>query len=156
DHVGEAHEHGGGRPPDSGAGRPDRLAWSDGSPERDAGEKSAGHRSRVRLARAKAMRTSFAPLLAPSLAIAMPALAQTADSDRALALGHEGLDLYNKGDWQSCQARFIEADRLAHSPVFVLYLARCARNAGDLRVAMTAYDRLVVEVVPAGSPAPWA
>lgn len=95
-------------------------------------------------------------LVAASLVIVTPVLAQTAaENERALALGHEGLGFYNKGSWADAQQRFAEADRLAHSPVFILYLARSARNAGDLAAAKEAYDRLAREVVPAGAPAPW-
>jgi len=101
-------------------------------------------------------RSWSALLVAASLALVAPTFAQTAaENDRALALGHEGLDLYNKGNWAEARVKFAEADRLAHSPVFVLYLARSARNAGDLVTARVAYDRLAAEVVPAGAPAPW-
>ncbi len=90
-------------------------------------------------------------------AVVPPVLAQTKDENKkALTLGHDGLAAYNKGDWAEARAKFAEADRLAHSPVFVLYLARSARNAGDLTAAKEAYDRLVMEVVPPGAPAPWA
>ena len=96
-------------------------------------------------------------LVAGLLAVVPPVLAQTKDENqKALALGHDGLAAYNKGDWAEARAKFAEADRLAHSPVFVLYLARSARNAGDLSAAKEAYDRVVIEVVAPGAPAPWA
>jgi hypothetical protein len=99
-------------------------------------------------------------LLLAALAAAVPvvphALAQPAgDPGRALTLGHEAMGLYNKGNWTEARAKFEEAERLTHSPVFVLFLARCARNAGDLAAAKAAYERLVKEVIPAGAPAPW-
>ena len=95
-------------------------------------------------------------LVAGLLAVVPPVLAQTKDENqKALALGHDGLAAYNKGDWAEARAKFAEADRLAHSPVFVLYLARSARNAGDLAAAKVAYDKLAVEVVPVTAPAPW-
>lgn len=78
------------------------------------------------------------------------------DPGRALALGHEGMALYNKGSWTEARGKFEQAEALTHSPVFVLYLARSARNAGDLFAAKAAYGKLVTEVVPAGSPAPWS
>lgn len=96
-------------------------------------------------------------VLVPAVVSVPHALAQPAgDSSRALALGHEAIGLYNKGSWADARAKFEEAERLAHSPVFVLYLARCARNAGDLAAAKEAYERLVKEVVPKDAPAPWA
>lgn len=96
-------------------------------------------------------------VLVPAVVSVPHAFAQPAgDSSRALALGHEAIGLYNKGSWADARAKFEEAERLAHSPVFVLYLARCARNAGDLAAAKEAYERLVKEAVPRDAPAPWA
>jgi hypothetical protein len=103
----------------------------------------------------------FVFLLVASLAAMTPAFAQpapapsAADNDRARALGHEGLELYNKGNWAEARVKFAEAERLVHSPVFVLYLARSARSSGDLAAAKEAYERLAKEVLPSGSPAPW-
>ncbi len=86
-----------------------------------------------------------------------PALAQPAsDGDRAITAGHDALDLYNKGSWAPARTRFEEADRLMHSPVFLLYAARCARNAGDLAAAKGLYERVAAETLPAGAPPPWA
>lgn len=99
----------------------------------------------------------LAAVLALSGASLPPAAAQPADgSARALALGHEAIGLYNKGNWADARAKFEEAERLAHSPVFMLYLARCARNAGDLAAASETYRRLASETVPQDAPAPWA
>lgn len=86
-----------------------------------------------------------------------PVLAQTAsDGDRAIAAGHAALDLYNKGSWAAARTRFEEADRLMHSPVFLLYAARCARNAEDLVGARALYERVARETLPATAPPPWA
>ncbi|MEZ4294041.1 MAG: hypothetical protein R3B70_47630 [Polyangiaceae bacterium] len=85
---------------------------------------------------------------------AQPA-AQPSASERALALGREALDLYNKASWAEARAKFEEADRLAHSPAFVLYAARCARNSGDLKAAKAAYEKLAQETLPANAPPPW-
>jgi len=103
------------------------------------------------------LRSRFALLLGASLALSTPALAQPAsDSDRAIAAGHDALNLYNKGSWSEARAKFEEAEKLAHSPVFLLYAARCARNAGDLAGAKALYERVTGESVPQGAPAPWA
>lgn len=100
---------------------------------------------------------SIVAALAPALFVVPHALAQPASDGRsALTLGHEAIGLYNKGSWAEARAKFEEAERLTHSPVFVLYLARCARNAGDLAAAREAYRQLVKEVVPKDAPAPWA
>ena len=98
----------------------------------------------------------FGLFVAVWLAVAPPVLAQAGDAtQRALVLGHAGLTAYNKGNWVEARSKFAEAEELAHSPVFVLYLARSARNAGDLAAAKVAYDKLAVEVVPVTAPAPW-
>lgn len=102
------------------------------------------------------LRSRFVLLLGASLALTTPVLAQpVSDSDRALAAGHDALDLYNKGSWSEARAKFEEAEKLAHSPVFLLYAARCARNAGDLVTARALYERVTAESVPQGAPAPW-
>src|SRR5690349_20782210 len=91
------------------------------------------------------------------LALSAPALAETAsDPEKARTLGHEGIDLYNKGSWSEAQHKFEEAEKLAHSPVFLLYLARSARNAGDFATAKAAYEKAAAEALPKEAPAPWA
>lgn len=95
-------------------------------------------------------------MLASSVSMLPSVGAQPAgDAGRALALGREAMALYDRGQWEEAQGKFEEAERLAHSPVFVLYLARCARNAGDLAAAKSAYERLLKESLPAGAPSPW-
>jgi hypothetical protein len=89
--------------------------------------------------------------LAPLGAFAQPADA----SQRALALGYEGDGLYAKGRWAEAYDRFAQADALAHSPVFVLYMARCRKNAGKLLEARAIYDRVAGETVPPDAPRPF-
>jgi hypothetical protein len=47
------------------------------------------------------------------------------------------------------------ADRIVHSPVLVLYMARCRRNTGKLLGARGLFQRLVSEPVAASAPAQW-
>ncbi|MFO0760559.1 MAG: PEGA domain-containing protein [Byssovorax sp.] len=47
------------------------------------------------------------------------------------------------------------ADGAAHSPVFVLYMARCKRDAGDLVAARDLFEGVVREPVPDGAPEQW-
>ncbi|MFO0586136.1 MAG: hypothetical protein U0441_01290 [Polyangiaceae bacterium] len=94
------------------------------------------------------------PLLL-ALFAATPVLADT-DSERAIALGHDALALYDKGSWAEARAKFEDADKLMHSPVFVLYAARCARNTGDLATAKALYERVAAEKPGAGAPLPWS
>lgn len=86
-----------------------------------------------------------------------PVHAQSADlNQRAVTLGHEGLAAYNKGNWAEARAKFGEAEALSHSPVFLLYIARSARNAGDLKAALSDYQKVIAEVVGSSTPAPWS
>jgi hypothetical protein len=96
------------------------------------------------------------PLLA-LLLLASTASAQPAgdDSARALGLGREALDLFGKSDFRAAFEKFSAADRAAHSPVFVLYMARCRRGAGELLAARELYAGIAGEAVPAGAPEPW-
>ena len=50
----------------------------------------------------------------------------------AVQLGHDGLALYEASRWSEAHERFQTAERLVHSPVFQLYMARCRRNMGRL------------------------
>lgn len=99
-------------------------------------------------------------LLVTALAATQPMSAVHAQpanvNQRAVTLGHEGLAAYNKGNWAEARAKFGEAEALSHSPVFLLYMARSARNAGDLKAALLDYQKVVAEVVGASTPAPWS
>jgi hypothetical protein len=88
---------------------------------------------------------------------AMPgrAIAQPNASQRALDLAYEADDLFAKGKWDEAHARFSEADALAHSPVFVLFMARAKRNAGKLLEAVALYQRVADEKLAPTAPKPF-
>lgn len=102
-------------------------------------------------------------------ASASPALAQTAPpstagpsspasgdaGSRAVALGREGIQLYEAGRWAEAEAKLTEAEAVLHSPVFLLYIARCRRNAGRLLDARDAYRRSVAEQLAPTAPPAW-
>jgi hypothetical protein len=99
-------------------------------------------------------------LLAPCLAVllaASPALAQPspAEKDRATSLGHEALEAFRKNEWTAAHVRFAAADAVLHSPVFVVYMARCKRNLGDLLAARDLLARVTGEPLPDDAPEPW-
>jgi hypothetical protein len=73
----------------------------------------------------------------------------------AVAIGHGALELFRHGDYASALARFQEADAIAHSPVFSLYIARCQRSLGRLLQARKSYRTVLDEVLDAEAPAPW-
>lgn len=78
----------------------------------------------------------------PSCAQAAPAKEELAQSEesgsenavnmgvKAVELGHRGLKAYGSGDYRAALVAFSEAERLVHSPVFVLYQGRCQRELG--------------------------
>ena len=74
---------------------------------------------------------------------------------RAVRLGHEGLALYERSLWEEAYGRFQAADELVHSPVFLLYMARCRRNSGKLLEAKTLFERVSAERISGQSPPAW-
>jgi hypothetical protein len=77
------------------------------------------------------------------------------DTARANTLGHEALEAFRKNDWTGAFQRFSLAEQAAHSPVFLLYMARCKRNAGELLAARDLLARAAGEVLPDSATAPW-
>lgn len=100
-------------------------------------------------------------LLSASFALTCLALSAPLRADeippakRAIELGRAGIELFQKGKWQEAREQFEAADRLSHSPVFGLYMARTLANQGRLLAARTAYRAMVGEAVPDGAPSPW-
>jgi len=82
------------------------------------------------------------------------ARAQTADTDRAIDAGRTAARFYEEGKWAEAYARFDEADRAAHSVVFVLYMARCQRALGDRSAERKLLEGIVAETLPPGAPEP--
>jgi tetratricopeptide (TPR) repeat protein len=94
-------------------------------------------------------------LSAAKLVAQPPSDPQSESGRAAIERGHEAVSLFERGDWQGALARFQEAEALYHSPVFVLFSARCLRHMGELDQARFAYLRLVDEPLDAGVPEPW-
>ena len=90
-------------------------------------------------------------LMGSSVAHAQPA----PDTARANTLGHEALEAFRKNDWAGAYERFASAEGAAHSPVFVLYMARSKRNAGDLLAARDLLARAAGEVLADDATVPW-
>jgi len=88
-------------------------------------------------------------------AAAAPPDSTKSPAQRALDLGYEADDLFARGKWDDAYDKFKAADDLAHSPAFVLYMARCRRNAGHLIEAETIYARVAGEPLDADSPKPF-
>ncbi len=102
---------------------------------------------------------SLACLVTLTLAAPAPLFAQeaptTSEGTSAIEKGREGVALYEQGKWQEALERFSEADRLYHSPVFVLYSARSLRNLGRLLEARAVLRRLVDEKLDDAAPDAW-
>ena len=79
----------------------------------------------------------------------------SSDRGRALELGREGMALFEARQWADAYDRFSRADRLVHSPVFLLYMARAERNWGHNVAAFGHYERLVSAQLSAQDPEPW-
>jgi hypothetical protein len=96
--------------------------------------------------------------MAVSLTALSPARATgTTDeaSEHAVKLGYEGDELYARSRWTEAYERFAAADALRHSPVFVLYMARCRKNAGHFAEARVLYARVVGERFGPDAPKPF-
>lgn len=92
-----------------------------------------------------------------STVAAQPADEQAAPSpgDQAIQKGQEALALFERGKWADAARTFEEADRLFHSPVFILYQARSERNLGHLREAKRVFSVLSSELLGPSAPSQW-
>jgi len=81
--------------------------------------------------------------------------ADQATSDEAVRLGHEGLVLYEAGNWGDALARFERANANTYSPVFVLYMARCQHNDGRLLEAEWSLRELLARESSSEVPISW-
>lgn len=77
------------------------------------------------------------------------------DYTRANELAAKGFDAFDRGRHAEALEHFEAAERAAHSPVFLLYMARCKRALGELDAARALYDRLLSEDLAADAPAPF-
>ena len=77
------------------------------------------------------------------------------DYTRANELAAKGFDAFDRGRYAEAHDHFAAAEAAAHSPVFLLYMARCKRQLGELGEARQLYDRLVNEKLADDAPAPF-
>jgi hypothetical protein len=110
------------------------------------------------------IRSSERPLAAAVIALAMtfslPASAQrdgplTEPKDMASRLGAQGLELHAQGKFADAYEKLVTAEKIVHSPVFVLWMARSKRALGELLAARRAYQRVVAETVAKDAPRTW-
>jgi hypothetical protein len=89
-----------------------------------------------------------------------PARAQTAEPalDRnahAVEVGQRGLEAFRVGAWQAAYQAFHEAEATAHSPVFLLYMARVRQRQGATAEALDLYTRVAAEPATNSIPDSW-
>lgn len=106
------------------------------------------------------MRLRWPLLLIATLLGADPAGAEES-ANPGVAAAHSvekanaAVQLYQAGKWDEALVLFREADQLYHSPVFVLYAARCLRGSGALLSARREYGLLLAEQFEPTAPASW-
>jgi hypothetical protein len=72
----------------------------------------------------------------------------------AVASGQRGLEAYKNDDWATAYSLFHRAETLAHSPVFLLYMARARERQGASSEALDLYARVARESLD-GAPESW-
>ena len=83
------------------------------------------------------------------------AQAAVEDLDRnadAVSRGQRGLAAFGSGDLEASYRLFESAEELAHSPVFLLYMARVRAKQGALEDALALYERVCSEPLAETSP----
>lgn len=106
------------------------------------------------IARLASIPLLLAAELTVSDALAVDEAAPAAGED-AVTLGRAALEAYTAGEWQRAHDKFAAAERSVHSPVFVLYMARCKRNLGALMEARELFRSVVNERLAPSAPASW-
>lgn len=102
--------------------------------------------------------TWLVPLtFAATVALSAPwASAEEPAAAQAIEEGRTGVELYERSRWEEALARFRTAEALYHSPVFVLYQARCLRHLNRWRDARPLFEKVAAEPLPPTAPDPWA
>jgi hypothetical protein len=73
----------------------------------------------------------------------------------AVEAGQRGLEAFRLGDWEAAYRAFREAEATAHSPVFLLYMARVRQRQGASAEALDLYARVAAEPVTNATPDSW-
>jgi hypothetical protein len=103
-----------------------------------------------------ALLVTRSPAASPTEAAPTPTAAIADPGERAVEIGRAALEAYSRADWDMAYAGFAEAEALVHSPVFVLYMARCQRNRGRLLEARRLLRSAAQEQLAPDAAAPWS
>lgn len=87
------------------------------------------------------------------LLVLLPSLAWAQAS--AVNLAKDAKAHYDRGEWAEALELFEQAEAQAHSPVLVLYAARCHRNLGHLVRARALLEKVANEELTPNSPSPF-
>lgn len=88
--------------------------------------------------------------------IVSPLFAQkSASTEEALKRAYAADELFAAGKWDEAYEQFASAEAIAHSPVFVVFMGHCRRNAGRLLEAEAIYKRVADEKLADNAPAPF-
>ena len=93
--------------------------------------------------------------LQPSTLEAQPSPTTTDPKDMARRLGEEALALHGQGRFKEAFERFETAEKIAHSPVLVLWMARSKRALGELREAKRLYQKVASEELAEDASPKW-
>jgi hypothetical protein len=88
-------------------------------------------------------------------AVAQPATA-TDPKEMARRFGEQALAAHAEGRFKEAFDGFETAERIAHSPVFVLWMARSKRGLAQLLEARALYEKVAGEELPEGASPKWA
>lgn len=73
----------------------------------------------------------------------------------AVVSGQRGLEAFRNREWAAAYSLFHEAETLAHSPVFLLYMARARARVFAFAEALDLYARVMREPVNEQTPDSW-
>jgi hypothetical protein len=104
---------------------------------------------------AVALLTALALLAAPLTAGAQTEPTELTRNAHAVASGQDGLEAFRRGDWATAYSRFHDAETFAHSPVFLLYMARARARQGASAEALDLYARVARESLDERVPDSW-
>lgn len=81
--------------------------------------------------------------------------AASSKNEAAIEAGRAALEHYENGAYEQALAGFEKAEGLYHTPVFLLYIARCQRALGRLIAARQSFERVLGETLDESAPGPW-
>jgi hypothetical protein len=106
---------------------------------------------------APTLRAAVAAAIVVGATFGSPAFAAptAADKESARALALKGDQQFEAGDCKGATESFQQAERLVHSPIHLLYIARCKAKTGRLLEARKIFKEILAETLPPDASAPY-